>query len=402
MEVLTPDFCGDLDAVARVLDAAPHVFNHNMETVPRLYRRVRPQADYRQSLDVLAFARRHAPGVLTKSGFMVGLGETEEEVHALLRDLHAQRHGRRHHRPVSAADAAQSAGSRHTSTRAVRRLSRLRTLARIQDGVQRTAGAQLLHGRRGQRRGAPGAVLGKALNWVLALLSAALLILTFPEIQFGVARAHRAGSHAAGRVSRSPAVAAFPAGLERGRGVLVRRLLLDSGVLASYAGVGDAAGWALFMLFCLAKAMHMGVFALLAGILMRRWWAVPAVAALWVAIEVTHGPLGFAWLALGNAGIDMAVPLRLAPITGVYGISFVFVDDVGGDGAGRAAPCREWNCCGWRRCCYSCCCLPCLRRSAAGSGAAGAAEYLRDRAVDHGHRSTQLMREQLTLSLRGC
>ena len=82
MEVLTPDFCGDLEAVARVLDAGPHVFNHNMETVPRLYARVRPQADYRQSLDVLDFARRHRPDVLTKSGFMVGLGETEEEVHA--------------------------------------------------------------------------------------------------------------------------------------------------------------------------------------------------------------------------------------------------------------------------------------------------------------------------------
>jgi lipoic acid synthetase len=72
-----------------VLDAAPHVFNHNMETVPRLYPRVRPQADYRQSLEVLAFARRYAPHVLTKSGFMVGLGETEEEVRSLLADLRA-------------------------------------------------------------------------------------------------------------------------------------------------------------------------------------------------------------------------------------------------------------------------------------------------------------------------
>jgi len=87
VEVLTPDFCGDMDAVARVLDAGPHVFNHNMETVPRLYRRVRPQADYRQSLDVLGFARRNAPKVLTKSGFMVGLGENPDEVRALLRDL---------------------------------------------------------------------------------------------------------------------------------------------------------------------------------------------------------------------------------------------------------------------------------------------------------------------------
>lgn len=88
IEVLTPDFCGDLSAVARVLDAAPDVFNHNVETVPRLYRSVRPQADYRQSLDVLAFARRYRPGILTKSGLMVGLGERPEEVEALLRDLH--------------------------------------------------------------------------------------------------------------------------------------------------------------------------------------------------------------------------------------------------------------------------------------------------------------------------
>jgi lipoyl synthase len=89
VEVLTPDFCGNLEAVARVLDAGPHVFNHNMETAPRLYPRVRPQADYRQSLDVLAFARRHAPQIFTKSGFMVGLGETPDEVRALLRDLRA-------------------------------------------------------------------------------------------------------------------------------------------------------------------------------------------------------------------------------------------------------------------------------------------------------------------------
>jgi len=89
VEVLTPDFCGDLQAVARVLDAGPHVFNHNIETVPRLYRRVRPQADYQQSLDVLDFARRYRADILTKSGLMVGLGETQEEVHAVLRDLRA-------------------------------------------------------------------------------------------------------------------------------------------------------------------------------------------------------------------------------------------------------------------------------------------------------------------------
>ncbi len=89
IEVLTPDFCGDKDAVARVLDAGPDVYNHNMETVSRLYRRVRPQADYQQSLDVLAFARQYRPGILTKSGLMAGLGETADEVHQLLRDLRA-------------------------------------------------------------------------------------------------------------------------------------------------------------------------------------------------------------------------------------------------------------------------------------------------------------------------
>jgi lipoyl synthase len=74
-----------------VLDAGPDVFNHNMETVQRLYRRVRPQARYQQSLDVLQFAKRYAPHVLTKSGLMVGLGETEEEVKQLLRDVrHAE------------------------------------------------------------------------------------------------------------------------------------------------------------------------------------------------------------------------------------------------------------------------------------------------------------------------
>jgi lipoic acid synthetase len=91
VEVLTPDFCGDLSAVARVLDAQPHVFNHNMETIARLYRRVRPQAAYRQSLDVLQFAKGYRPDVLTKSGLMVGLGETTEEVETLLRDLREAR-----------------------------------------------------------------------------------------------------------------------------------------------------------------------------------------------------------------------------------------------------------------------------------------------------------------------
>ena len=90
VEVLTPDFLGDTAAVARVLDAGPHVYNHNMETVRRLYRKVRPQASYLQSLEVLRFAKQHRPDVLTKSGLMVGLGETADEVRELLRDLRTE------------------------------------------------------------------------------------------------------------------------------------------------------------------------------------------------------------------------------------------------------------------------------------------------------------------------
>lgn len=87
VEVLTPDFCGDLESVKRVLDAGPHVFNHNMETVRRLYARVRPQANYEQSLRVLRFAKEYRPDVLTKSGLMAGLGESAVEVQELLRDV---------------------------------------------------------------------------------------------------------------------------------------------------------------------------------------------------------------------------------------------------------------------------------------------------------------------------
>lgn len=95
-------------------------------------------------------------------------------------------------------------------------------------------------------------------------------------------------------------------------------------VLAAYGGLTGPLAILTVVLFALAKGLHLAVFAALAGPLMKRAWAAPAVAALWVGIERTHGPLGFAWLTLGNAGIEMGLPLRLAPWTGVYGISFVF------------------------------------------------------------------------------
>jgi lipoic acid synthetase len=89
VEVLTPDFLGDLSAVDRVLEAAPEVFNHNMETVPRLYKKVRGRASYQRSLDVLAHVKRRAPAIVTKSGLMLGLGETTEELFDVLADLRA-------------------------------------------------------------------------------------------------------------------------------------------------------------------------------------------------------------------------------------------------------------------------------------------------------------------------
>ena len=162
-------------------------------------------------------------------------------------------------------------------------------------------------------------------NWLLALSSAALLIVLFPGFNL---------------VWLSPlALTPLLIACAREPGVW-RRFLLGyaCGVvwwfglcnwiqwtLAHHAGVGEVAAWLLLILFCLAKAIHMGLFALLAGTLLRtRWLAPAAIAALWVALEWTNTWSGFEWLNLGNAGGDMSLLLRLAPFTGVWGLSFVF------------------------------------------------------------------------------
>ncbi len=89
IEVLIPDLCGNWEALAAILEAAPDVLNHNTETVPRLYRRVRPQAQYDRTLELLRRSRALRPSVYTKSGVMVGLGESLEEVVAVMQDLRA-------------------------------------------------------------------------------------------------------------------------------------------------------------------------------------------------------------------------------------------------------------------------------------------------------------------------
>ena len=162
------------------------------------------------------------------------------------------------------------------------------------------------------------------MNFVLALASAALLILSLPNFD----------RHWLAPVALVPLIIA--AGREKRP---KRRFLVGyaAGVaywfgvcnwieftLQTHAGMSPMVAWLVFTLFCLAKALQMGAFAWIAGWMPRLPWGVPGTAALWVAIEWTHGPMGFAWLTLGNAGIDFGHLLRLAPWTGVWGLSFVF------------------------------------------------------------------------------
>lgn len=88
VEVLVPDFRGRMDIALDILATTPpHVFNHNLESIPRLYKKIRPGSDYQWSLDLLQNYKQRCPQVLTKSGLMLGLGETKEEVLQVLQDL---------------------------------------------------------------------------------------------------------------------------------------------------------------------------------------------------------------------------------------------------------------------------------------------------------------------------
>ena len=87
IEVLTPDFRGDENCIKTVVDACPDIYNHNLETVPRLYRDVRPGAIYERSLELIKFVKESNPNIITKSGLMLGLGEEMEEVIQVMRDL---------------------------------------------------------------------------------------------------------------------------------------------------------------------------------------------------------------------------------------------------------------------------------------------------------------------------
>ncbi len=87
IEILTPDFKENIEAMNLIIEAKPDVFNHNIETVPRLYEIARPQANYKQSLNVLSYIKKNSPDVLTKTGIMTGLGETKEEIIQTIKDI---------------------------------------------------------------------------------------------------------------------------------------------------------------------------------------------------------------------------------------------------------------------------------------------------------------------------
>jgi len=136
VEILTPDFEGVRSSLETVLRAEPTVFNHNIETVERLTKLVRRRARYRRSLEVLRVAKDIAPGLRTKSGIMVGLGETREEITQTLRDLR--------HRAVSAPDAATPRRGALLPSGRVRRPQARGPGAWLQARRVRPPGAQLL------------------------------------------------------------------------------------------------------------------------------------------------------------------------------------------------------------------------------------------------------------------
>jgi apolipoprotein N-acyltransferase len=159
-------------------------------------------------------------------------------------------------------------------------------------------------------------------NWILALSSAGFLILLFPPF----------GLYWLAPLALAPLLIAcgretswrwrFALGYGAGIVYWLGACHWIQWTLAHHAAMGGGLAWLLFALFCLAKALQLGVFASLSGLVIRKWFAAPAIASLWVGTEWTHSYTGFEWLNLGNAASDLPLPLRLAPFTGVWGISF--------------------------------------------------------------------------------
>jgi apolipoprotein N-acyltransferase len=163
------------------------------------------------------------------------------------------------------------------------------------------------------------------LNYLLGLLTSLLLTLSFPHfaVIWLMPVALTPLLLAAYREPRP--LRRFLIGWLAGAGVLFGATDWIRFVVSVHGGLGFMGGWAVFLLFCGAKGFYFGIFALLAGPVLRLRWALLAIAALWVGVDFTFGSLGFQWVTLGNAASDMAIPMRLAPYTGVHGLSFAFM-----------------------------------------------------------------------------
>ncbi len=162
------------------------------------------------------------------------------------------------------------------------------------------------------------------LNLILALLTGGLMVLLFPPFNLSLLAPFVVAPliFAAAREPRWKLRFAY--GYLAGFAYWFGLTNWIHSTLAKYGGVGPPGAWALFVLLCMAKALQMGAFSALLRPVLQSRFGIPAVAALWVAIEWTQIWVGFEWLNLGNAGQEMSVLAKLAPITGVWGMSFAF------------------------------------------------------------------------------
>ena len=167
------------------------------------------------------------------------------------------------------------------------------------------------------------------MTWALALASSILLIFSVPGYQAQwlawIALAPLLFAMARERRPRSRFLSGWLAGAVYWWAVC----WWIEYVLEEHGGMNLPLAWLAFLLFGLYKGLHLAAFSVLSGWIPNRWWTPLAWAALWVGIERTHGSFGFAWVPLGGAGVDTAWLMRLAPVAGVYGLSFVFALSAG-------------------------------------------------------------------------
>ena len=163
-----------------------------------------------------------------------------------------------------------------------------------------------------------------AVNFALALATGVMLVLLYPRFGYTFLAPFALAPLLVALAREQRWIPRFLLGYLAGVVFWAGVCYWIEGTLDQYANMGTALAMLAFALFAILKALHFGLFGLLAAVLIRKPLAALTVAALWTAIERTNGPFGFAWLTLGDAGTSMSMPMRLAPITGVYGLSFLF------------------------------------------------------------------------------